>query len=179
MTRKARPRLRVVKPGETAGDGDKPRRTKIRGPVLANGLTGPQDLFAQKVAEGASLSDAYRAAYQTANMKPATIWARASELFDHSMVKARVDALLAEKERDALHDARRAKGWIFKNLQKIVEEGETDGAKVAAIQTVARMHALLTDRVEQEVDDKRTTEELRQELADALALLANPPRLRA
>lgn len=177
--RKDKPRLRIVEPAEPAGEGAPPRKKRGRGPALANGLTAPQELFAQRVAAGESLSAAYRAAYNTENMKDATIWRRASELFDHGMVKARIDALLAERERDALHDARRAKEWGLKLLRDIAETAQTDGARVAAVQTVFRTHALLTDRVEQETHDERTTEQLRQELADALALLANPPRMRA
>lgn len=182
MARKPnKPRLQLVKPEpqEPAGEGPPPRKKRGRGPALANGLTASQETFAQRVAEGSSLADAYRAAYVTENMKPATIWRRASELFDHGMVKARIDALLAERERDALHDARRAKEWGLKLLRDIAETAQTDGARVAAVQTVFRTHALLTDRVEQETHDERTTEQLRQELADALALLANPPRMRA
>jgi hypothetical protein len=43
-------------------------------------LTHKQETFAQRVAEGAKLSTAYREAYDASNMAQTTIWPHASRL---------------------------------------------------------------------------------------------------
>lgn len=181
MARKPnKPRLQLVKPEpqEPAGEGAPPRVSR-RSPRLANGLTMKQEAFCRAISEGDAPAAAYRKAFDAGEMKTATIYARASELAARSNIRARIDELIAEREREALHDARRAREWSLKLLREIAEAGQTEGARLGAIQTVMKHHALLTDRVEQETTDARTVDELRQELADALALLANPPRMRA
>ena len=168
-----RPRLRVV----AAGDAVAPRPG--RSPRLANGLTMKQEAFCQAMASGDSPSLAYRKAFDSSGMATATIYARSSELAARSNIRARIDEAIAERDRESLHDKRRATSWIFENLKSIAEQSDTDGARVAAIQTVARMHALLTDKQEVETSDSSTTEDLRQQLAEALATLAAPTKLRA
>lgn len=63
-------------------------------------LTPQQERFAQAVASGSTLSDAYRAAYKTGKMTDKTINECASELAAHPKVSPRVaelKALIAEK----------------------------------------------------------------------------------
>ena len=48
-------------------------------------LTKKQDLFANAVADGHNLSDAYRHAYDAENMKPNVIHVEASRLAAHPM----------------------------------------------------------------------------------------------
>ena len=60
MSKKDKPYLRVVR------DTDR--------------LTGKQEAFAQQVAKGSVLSDAYREAYDAENMKDKTIWEEACKL---------------------------------------------------------------------------------------------------
>ena len=62
-----------------------------------HGLTPQREKFAVEVASGKqSLSDAYRAAFNAARMKPETINEAASRLMADSKVAARVKALQAE-----------------------------------------------------------------------------------
>jgi hypothetical protein len=58
-----------------------------------DGLTVRQETFAQSVASGSTLSDAYRAAYTTDNMKPETLWPNASRTMALSKVRDRVSGL--------------------------------------------------------------------------------------
>lgn len=59
------------------------------------GLTPQQEKFAQEVAKGKSLSDAYRAAYRAGRMKPQTINDAASKLMANPEITHRVKALQA------------------------------------------------------------------------------------
>lgn len=171
-----KPVLRVVEGGETAPA----RKLKTRGPVLAHlGVTAKEDGFAREVANGASLADAYRRSHDANDMQDNTLWAQAIKVNSRDRVRARLATLLDAKTAETLHDKRHATAWALKRLQAEAEDADTAGARVAAVQTVMRYHALLTDRQEVETSDARTTEELREELASALATLANPPRRRA
>lgn len=57
------------------------------------GLSPQQEKFAQSVASGMNLSDAYRAAYATANMTPGSVNNRASQLMAQREITVRVKEL--------------------------------------------------------------------------------------
>lgn len=59
------------------------------------GLTPQQEKFAQEVAKGKTLSDAYRASYKAEKMKPEVVNVKASELAAIGTVSVRVDMLRA------------------------------------------------------------------------------------
>lgn len=59
------------------------------------GLTPQQEKFAQAVASGKSLSDAYRASYKADKMKPEVVNVKASELAAVGTVSVRIKALRA------------------------------------------------------------------------------------
>lgn len=173
MARK--PRLRVVSADDAA-----PRRPKTRGPILPSlGVTAKEEAFAQQVAKGASLADAFRLSHDAADMKEETLWVQAVRVNSRDRVRQRVATLLDAQQAETLHDKRRAAAWALKLLEREATQGDTAGARVAAIQTVMRYHAMLTDRTETEVTDTTTTEEMRQQLAEALAALAAPVKIRA
>lgn len=56
-------------------------------------LTPKQELFAQSVSSGISQSDSYRLAYDSENMKDATIASKASILMTDGNIRARVQEL--------------------------------------------------------------------------------------
>jgi len=60
-----------------------------------HGLTPQQEKFAQAVASGKSLSDAYRASYKVGKSKPETVNENASRVMSDGKVSARVRALQA------------------------------------------------------------------------------------
>jgi phage terminase small subunit len=60
-----------------------------------HGLTPQQEVFAQEVAKGKSLSEAYRAAYKAAKMKPETVNDSASKLMANPQITHRVRQLQA------------------------------------------------------------------------------------
>ena len=62
-------------------------------------LTGKQEKFCQKVAEGLSYSDAYRAAYDAKGMKAETVHKRASELLENGEVTGRISELQKKTQK--------------------------------------------------------------------------------
>lgn len=60
-----------------------------------HGLTPQQEAFAQAVASGKNLSEAYRAAYKTGKMKPETVHSKACLLMGDGKVTARFRAIQA------------------------------------------------------------------------------------
>lgn len=65
------------------------------------GLTPQQEKFAQLVAEGKSLSDAYRGAYKVGKSKSETVNENASRVMSDAKVSARVKAMQAEAAANA------------------------------------------------------------------------------
>ncbi len=71
-----------------------------------HGLTPQQEVFAQEVAKGKSLSEAYRTAYKVKpGTKPESIHVRASELMSNVKVSVRVRGLQAESADKAVLEA--------------------------------------------------------------------------
>ena len=64
-----------------------------------DGLTAKQAKFAANLAEGMSQAEAYRNAYDAANMAPETIHSHASRMAARDKVRARVDALMEQRMR--------------------------------------------------------------------------------
>lgn len=90
-----------------------------------NGLTPRQERFAQDVARGQSLTDAYRASYRAEKMKAETVHENASRLAADSKVAARIQSLqqagarLAELE--AADVAREIKRVALSDIAGIVK----------------------------------------------------------
>ena len=102
----------------------------------SGGLTPQQEAFARAVASGKSLSDAYRDAYHSDRMKPATINRRASELMAHGKVTARVAELRAELAELGLwsrEDSTRTLIGVINNPDKASDI-------VAAVKALNEMH---------------------------------------
>ena len=102
-------------------------------------LTAKQEKFAQKVASGATQSDAYRAAYGTKNMTNNSIWASASNLMKNVKVAARVRKLkkeLADKELWTRENSVKA----LINTYKLAESSENPSAMTGAIKELNAMH---------------------------------------
>ena len=66
-------------------------------------LTPKQEMFVQALIAGKSQREAYKEAYNAANMKDETIDVRACELLKKSKVKVRYEELLEEHKQKALY----------------------------------------------------------------------------
>ena len=77
----------------TASEGDTVERLQvIAGQSIKGGLTAKQDAFAQGVANGKTLSEAYRASYSAEGMKDSSVWTEASKLMDNPKVSQKIGA---------------------------------------------------------------------------------------
>jgi phage terminase small subunit len=112
-----------------------------------NTLTPQREAFAQAVATGKGLSDAYRHSYQANRMKPETINKRASELMGNGAITGRVAALRAEAAERAVLTI----GAHLEKLANLRDEAQRDGKYGPAIQAeIARGRAagLYVERAE-------------------------------
>ena len=117
-------------------------QTRVRSGTLPSGITAKMDSFSRHVAEGSSLADAYRQAFNTANMKAKTIRDDASRLAQHSGVRAAIEAYRAEIEARNSMSALERDERIWTRLWHIIEaEGEEvpPAVKVKALDLAARL----------------------------------------
>ena len=85
-------------------------------------LTSKQEKFIQALVAGKSQRQAYKEAYNAANMKDKTIDERASVLFKNDKIKTRYNELLEENKNKALYTREEA----VKDLIWIKEESKKD-----------------------------------------------------
>lgn len=116
-------------------------------------LTAKQEAFCQAIVSGLSQADAYRQAYNAANMKPATVQKRASELMANGVVAGRVKELrqpVVEKVQYDLQQAMAEAAEAFGMAKK----RENGGAMVAAVQLRAKLNGLLVEKVKVDANVK-------------------------
>jgi hypothetical protein len=63
--------------------------------LMPSGVTAQEEIFCQNIVRGNNQTDAYRAAYDTSNYKPATIHKRALEVISKGHVRGRIAELRA------------------------------------------------------------------------------------
>lgn len=155
-----RPKLALVASGgESIGKG------KRSGNKTASGLTAKQNMFAEGLVAGLSNADAYRQAYDTSNMKAATIHNEACKLASLPHVAARVDQLIREKQaKNSMFTEKqreRHSDRIWRTMWAMVDAAETPPAVKASLLSLgAKAAGMLTDKVEidQKVTDSKSIE---------------------
>ena len=155
--------------GDTMAKGNKPNHLSL----VADNLTGKQEAFAQKVAAGAVLSDAYREAYEAENMKDSSIWTEACKLAQHPKVSHRIKAIQADIEADRRTREARREEYVLKMLQAEAEGAETDGARVRALELLGKTIGMFTDRVETDDQTERSAADIEAEIRRTLARLGD------
>ena len=105
------------------------------------GLTEKQENFAQGVAKGLTLSDAYRNAYVVGEMSNSTINAEASRMMDHPSIAARIKWLLqVRQEKSFALDAMRIRAHVFDRLMiESVEDDSPPAARVRALELLGKI----------------------------------------
>jgi hypothetical protein len=148
------PDLRVVAGGKGA-------REAAAEPVKDK-LTGKQSKFVQGILKGLSQSDAYRAAYDCANMADNSIWREASVLMTNPKVAQRLKTLQARQDDAALLSGLATRQHIQRTLYGLTTGGENDAAKLRACELLGKLSdvAAFTERVEQVTYDHLSEEEL-------------------
>ncbi len=138
--------LAVLRPIEHGSKIETPK-TRVRSGTLSKGITEKMDAFARHVAEGTSLADAYRAAFNTANMKPKTVRDDASRLAQHSGVRAAIEAYRAEIEARNRISAVEQEQRIWNEIWGLIEaEGVPPSVKVKALDLAARLSGMFRVR---------------------------------
>ncbi|NBU30621.1 MAG: terminase [Actinobacteria bacterium] len=114
------------------------------GVLRLSGLTPKQEKFAQEVASGQSLADAYRAAFSVRpSTKPESIWQAASKLMANPKVSPRVDELRQVAAQNAvltleghlddlkaLRDAAVSSGQLSAAISAEIARGKAAGVHV-------------------------------------------------
>ena len=138
MENNDRPKLTVVK----GGKGRTGNRT------TPSGLTEKQEKFAQCLAEGMTLAEAYRQSYDCSTMALATIHNEAAKLGQHHGITARVNALLDEKGRRNGMGALKREDRVWRGVWRLAEgENVPPSVQQAALALAAKMAGMLTDSV--------------------------------
>ena len=120
----------------------------------ANGLTAKQEAFCQGVgARGETLAAAYRAAYDTSGMAPATVHNEAFKLMTRQEIAARVNTLVREKQAKASYDAARIRSHVVERLHaESVNPDNPPAARVRALELLGKLDVVgaFRERVETE-----------------------------
>lgn len=138
---------------------------------MKGGLTAKQEAFAQGVANGLTLADAYRQSYNAENMKEASIYTEASLLMDNPKIVQRVSGIQQAREDKTLHDSARLRRLVLEQLHQEAMNAESDSARIRALELLGKSIAMFTDRVEQE-EGVRSSTDLEQELIARLKSLS-------
>ncbi len=117
----------------------------------ANGLTAKQEAFAQGVgSRGETLAVAYRAAYDAANMAPATIHAEACRLMANPLIAARVNALVQQRQAKTSLDAARIRQHVIERLHaESIDPDNPSAARVRSLELLGKLDTvgMFRDRV--------------------------------
>ena len=114
------------------------------------------------------MSDAYRQAYNTSNMKPATVNREAHTLMSNPKITTRVEALQRAKDRAVVASGLSDRELVLTKLRHFMDHAEpSDGPKIRAAALLGKSVGLFRDVQVQE--QPRIADEIREELEKRLA----------
>lgn len=150
-------------------DKDKPSLTLV-GNTGKDKLTSKQEHFATLVANGETLTDAYRTAYNVSEgTKPSAVWTNASKLAtQNTKVALRIKTLSDEVVARRQSDEERLRLWVTDRLKHEATVG-SDTSRVAALTQLGRSCNLFEDHVVTTEKDDRTAHDIEVELQRKLA----------
>lgn len=134
-------------------------------------MTEKQLAFAEGVASGMTLSDAYRAAYDTSQSTDKTVWENACRLVRHHKVKTRLEQIAREREEARRMLASSDAAAALETLRRMMERADSDATKVRAAELLAKAAGVFTDKVEIEDKTDRSASEIEHQIADRLRRL--------
>lgn len=105
----------------------------------AAALTWKQEKFCQCVADGMTQSDAYRAAYNTARMKPESVYVNASKLMADAKIAQRLGELRKKLASKALW-TREMSVKALVDAYKVARDGRQSAAMTGAVKELNAMH---------------------------------------
>lgn len=116
-------------------------------------LTPKQEVFVQKIIEGMSQADAYRAAYSAKNMSDKTIHEAASRLMADSKVSARVKELREQINAKTIMTAQKRLEWL---TEQISSNDVDVNAKLKAIDIMNKMQGEYVQKIAADVQTETT-----------------------
>lgn len=131
-----------------------------------HGLTSKQEAFAVGVGtRGETLAQAYRSAYDAAEMTPHTIHNEACKLMANPVVAARVNALVMEKQAKTSLDSTRILNHVRERLHiESIDPTSSPSARIRALELLGKLGTVAAfDRT---TDD--TEQSTAHEIADTL-----------
>ncbi len=135
-----------------------------------NDLTPKHIHFCRAVASGCTMSDAYREAYNTGNMKPATVNREAHTLMANPKITTRVERLQRAKDRAVVASSLSDRERVLTKLQAMLdttEGGPAVTAQLRAAELLGKSVGLFKDVTVQE-EPERSSEELVADLEQLL-----------
>ena len=138
-----------------------------------DGLTAKQLHFCRCVASGMTGASSYREAFDvTAEGKSKSHVEAASRLLARSNIKARVDALVAQRERAILASSLSDRERVLSKLRHWMDHAEAgDSNKLRASELLGRSVGLFRDVIE--TSDSKSSDELLAELETMLESVAD------
>lgn len=135
-------------------------------------LTAKQEHFCQMVAQGETLTEAYRQAYDVKEgTKPSTVWANASKLAtENTKVAHRIKAITEEITARKRTDEDRLRIWVTDRLKEEAVSG-SDTSRVSALTQLGRSIGMFSDNVVTDEKSDRSASEIEADLQRRLALL--------
>jgi hypothetical protein len=124
-----------------------PDNAKLTKEEKMKNLTPKQDGFCLSYIETGNASESYRRNYSVEKMKPATVKKRASELLNNRDITGTIQQL--RKDHSERHNI--TVDGITTMYKAVIADSTASkqfGPTVAAITGLARLHGLLTDKVE-------------------------------
>ena len=139
-------------------------------------LTPKRALFARCVAAGMTQADAYREAYDP---KPSTtnasIHTLASRVAGEVEVRARIEALLAARERALVASAVTDRQKVTEHLRDALAGGETDQFRLRAAELLGRSAGLFVTEMNVNTSNQRDPAEVAAAIQQRLSQLTGQP----
>ena len=131
-------------------------------------LTAKQRSFVREFISGKSQTEAYRAAYRTANMRDNSVRREASRLMTNPIITTTIKSLEAEADAAALSKRVATREEVLNRLTHYMNHGQTgDAVRVRAAELLGKHYGLFLDKVPVE-RPQRSSEEIREDLKAAL-----------
>jgi len=140
---------------------------------MTNGdtMTPKQSAFAGFVAEGDSLSEAYRKAYNTAKMSETVVNNEASALAKNPKVKDAIEALKLQSRSAHNSHQKLSNDWIVQKLQdEAMNDRNPAATRVRALELLGKTGGLF-DESTHVTFEHRSPEDVEMELMEKLGML--------
>ncbi len=137
-------------------------------------LTPKQLHYARCRANGTNMSDSYRESYSASRMSKKTINEAASRLDGDNKVTARVDYLIAQKDKALIRSEVGLRAKVLKQLESFMDSKKVqDTSRIRAAELLGKSIGLFKDVIEDGTNVHRTPEELRELLHSKLLALTS------